>query len=510
MKRTATKSVHQLLPSFVTGDAIGNYVRTLRTLLRSQGYESEIFAEHTDPKSRLDARPWKQLRRAADDGTLTLLHHSIECGFVPMLRKLPGRKAVVYHNVTPSHFFASSAPVVADACDAGRAELRELASFAVHAFFVSRFNGEELWSAGFPRVDRFPFLVDWTAFDAPPDERLARQLKDGRTNILFVGRMDAPNKRADDLIRVFAAYQRLFDKESRLVLAGGFNPSLAYGQNLKGLASALGAQRVHFLGRVNQAELSACFTTASAYVSMSDHEGLGVPLLEAMHRDVPVLAYGASAVAETMDGAGLCVNHKDPVEVAKVLAVLVNDKGLRARVLSGQRARLARFADPLELSVVSQAVAELLDGGVAQHAPRRSWPAKLIVCPELDARPDGVFAKAALDAARVSPDAALYTLAVKERSSGAGPRRTKRDGVECFLFSPEWPAAAGEVPRGSSALETAAVSSAAKILYFGEPDSFSHRLATQLGSRFTLAAVASAPASENKDNKDNKRVARAS
>src|SRR5690606_23604178 len=130
------------------------------------------------------------------------------------------------------------------------------------------------------------------------------ELDDGCANILFVGRA-VPSKRVDDVLRVFTAFQRLYRPDSRLVLAGSLNRDSPHGAFLHQLRELLGAERVRFLGRVSAAQLSACFATATAYLSMSRHEGFGVPLLEAMYRGVPVVAHGAAAVPETMGGAGL-------------------------------------------------------------------------------------------------------------------------------------------------------------------------------------------------------------
>jgi len=126
-----------------------------------------------------------------------------------------------------------------------------------------------------------------------------------RPLLLFVGRV-SPHKRQDDLIRMLAYYRACVDPDARLVLVGGYRDQPQYHARLTELVTALHLEpAVTFAGAVSAAELVAYFRSASAFVSLSEHEGFGVPLLEAMRFDVPVIAYDAAAVGETVGGAGV-------------------------------------------------------------------------------------------------------------------------------------------------------------------------------------------------------------
>ncbi len=175
-----------------------------------------------------------------------------------------------------------------------------------------------------------------------PIPALQAEFDDGCTNVLFVGRV-VPNKRIEDVLRVFTAYQRLYNPRSRLIIAGELGLTSPYAGWIRELRASIGAERVHLLGKVSRAQLSACFDRAHVYLSMSWHEGVGVPLLEAMHRDVPVVAYGAAAVPETLGGAGITVLTRDPVTVAQAIAVIQSDPEVRTRVVERQRRRVAEF-----------------------------------------------------------------------------------------------------------------------------------------------------------------------
>ena len=67
---------------------------------------------------------------------------------------------------------------------------------------------------------------------------------------------------------------------------------------------------------MSDGELLAHWATADVFVCLSEHEGFCVPLLEAMTLGVPVVAYSAGAVPETLDGAGVLLDDKDPLAVA--------------------------------------------------------------------------------------------------------------------------------------------------------------------------------------------------
>src|SRR5207248_10059531 len=103
--------------------------------------------------------------------------------------------------------------------------------------------------------------------------------------------------------------------------------------------------RFLFTGAIPDEELAIYYRHAAVYISLSEHEGFCVPLVEAMAADVPVLAYGAAAVPETLGGAGVQFAPKDLEYAAELLGALAFDDDLRAEVLAGQRRRLADFGD---------------------------------------------------------------------------------------------------------------------------------------------------------------------
>jgi glycosyltransferase involved in cell wall biosynthesis len=458
-------------------------VRYLRELLRSWGHASEIYADQWDEECREQVRPARDYPREADADSVLLIHHSYESRLVPLIKRSPGRKALVYHNVTPARLLEGFERKVAAGCVAAREELLALRPLVECAFAYSRFSAEELVAGGFPHVSVLPFAVDWRTFDVAPDPTLRAELDDGCANILFVGRA-VPSKRVDDVLRVFTAYQRLYQRRSRLLVAGYLNRDSPHGAWLLGLREVLGPERVLLLGRVSAAQLSACFSVATAYLSMSQHEGFGVPLLEAMYRGVPVVAYGAAAVPETMAGAGLTTLSADPVEVAQLLAVLERQPELRARVVEAQRARLRGLEQETVATAVRDALRPLLEGTLRSPAPSSPFAVEL-VCPGFSAAPEAPMSRLARALVERLPRARVLSLHTGSLLTSPSPSVDSAGAGEVWRFSPDLPrprAASGE-PPGSSALETAVCTSKAPALFLGADTQVARDAVPRLGAR---------------------------
>ncbi|WP_228556777.1 glycosyltransferase [Myxococcus sp. AB025B] len=490
---TGLPAVHQLLPRLAWGDAVGNQVRYLQDLLRRWGHASDIYAEDWDDACKDQVRHAREYAKDARPDSLLLVHHSFQSRLVPLIARAPGRKVLVYHNVTPARLFEGFERKVAAACDAAREELLELRPHIERAFGYSRFSAEELVAAGYGSVATLPFAIDWSAFDTAPDPALQAELGDGCANVLFVGRA-VPSKKVDDVLRVFTAYQRLYQARSRLVVAGYLHRDGAYGAYLHGLKEVLGAERVLFLGRVSPAQLSACFRTASAYLSMSRHEGFGVPLLEAMYRDVPVVAYGAAAVPETMGGAGLATLTDAPTEVAQLLAVLDRNPALRAEVLQGQRARLASLSQESVAEQVRQAFESLLTARPSGPALGHEKAAVDVVCPAFTVRPEDVSSRLARRLVERLPGARVLALRPRgqEASATLGPEDV--EGVPVWHFTPDQPVGPGPgALPGSSSLETAVRVSSAPVVLLGVETLVAQALLPHVGARACGTHVPSAP-----------------
>ena len=335
--------VNQWVPAALSGDAVGDHAQTLRGLIRDWGHESEIFAIDIDDSLAGDVRPWTDAWSRVGD--VTILHFATASPMTEDFAGLPGTRAVHYHNVTPAHFFAKYDPALCHVTRQARIELATLAARTDVAYGASEYSCEELRALGFPDPSVLPLAVDLDRLrSAAPIPALDRVLDDGLANILFVGRL-APNKKIEDHLRLAEQYRRYIDLDCRFIFAGRSDAVPAYFTALRGLVldHGLPPDRVWFTGAVPTAELAAYYRQADAYVSLSEHEGFGAPLVEAMAMDVPVVAYAATAVSETLDGAGLAFAPKDLEYAAELLGAVVYDEPLRESVLKGQRARVREF-----------------------------------------------------------------------------------------------------------------------------------------------------------------------
>jgi L-malate glycosyltransferase len=353
--------VHQWLPAAHRGDAIGDSARRGRTLLRAMGHESDIFALTIDDDMRGEVRSFAEPDATRAD--VTIFHFAVPSPMSAAFAALPRGRVLQYHNVTPAHFFAPYDPGIFRVAALGRQELATLAAGTDLALGDSEYNRKELAELGFRRTGVLPIAVDTARLvDAPPHPALEEILRDGLTNFLFVGRI-APNKRIEDIIRLAEQFKRYIDAQYRFVFVGRTDAVPRYYAAVRALIARyeMLPERFLFPGVVTDWELAAYYRTASVYISMSEHEGFCVPLVEAMAADVPVLAFASTAVPETLGGAGVLFESKDLEYAAELLGQLAFDPGVRARVIEGQQRRLRDFAEDRVRTRLAQVVREASD-----------------------------------------------------------------------------------------------------------------------------------------------------
>jgi glycosyltransferase involved in cell wall biosynthesis len=271
-----------------------------------------------------------------------LLHLSIGSVANRVFADLPCRKAILYHNITPAHYLEFINRQMATSLQAGREQLKALAGVAPVNLADSIYNARELEAEGYTGVNVLPLVLDLDKVTTRADRRVLRTFNDGKTNILFVGRC-VPNKRLEDALRAFALYHRRVNAQSRFIHVGSFAGTERYYYYLLSMVKEIGANNVHFAGSVPQSMLNAFYNVSHVFLSMSEHEGFCIPLIESMACNLPVMAYAAAAIPETMDGAGVLFREKHFETVAEMMDELASATPLRAAVLTGQRHRIARY-----------------------------------------------------------------------------------------------------------------------------------------------------------------------
>jgi glycosyltransferase involved in cell wall biosynthesis len=348
--------VNQWVPAAHKGDAIGDSARHVRDLLQRMGHESEIFALTIDDDLRHEIRPFAE--PDARRGDLTIFHFALPSPMTAEFATLPHGRVLQYHNVTPARFFAPYDPGLYRLASIAREELATLSTSTDLALGDSEYNRQELDELGFGNTGVMPIAVNTGRLtNAAPHPVLDDILDDEFVNFLFVGRI-APNKKIEDHIKLAEQYKRYIDARYRFIFVGRYDVVPRYYAAIRALMAEykMLPERFVFTGPVPDAELAAYYRAASVYISLSEHEGFCVPLLEAMAMDVPVLAYGAAAVPDTLGGAGVQFAPKDLEYAAELLGMLAFEDHPREEVLAGQRRRLHAFGDP----VIQQRLASVI------------------------------------------------------------------------------------------------------------------------------------------------------
>jgi glycosyltransferase involved in cell wall biosynthesis len=334
---------HQWLPAAHYGDAIGDETLRFRNALRRAGFQSDVYALDIDEEVKGNFLPFSE-SQGPGNGDLTILHFALPSPLSEAFRRARGRKLLIYHNITPASYFIGLDDELVRIASKGREELASLSEEVDLALGDSEFNRLELEELGYRRTGVMPILIDFDRYDTDPNSVLLEMLDDGRSNFLFVGRV-YPNKRFEDLLRLAFFYKKFVSENFRFLLVGRAGRMWRYQQAVETLAEYWGLRTSEFIfaGHLPWDDLLACYHMTDVFVSMSEHEGFGVPLVESMLLEVPVLAYAAGAVPDTLGDAGVIFHEKNYEEMAEMTYMLTMNSRLRAAVVDAQKRRVERF-----------------------------------------------------------------------------------------------------------------------------------------------------------------------
>jgi len=335
-------NIIQVLPSLASRDAIGVHTLNLDTALRSAGIATDIYyaTATTDVAER--GCPLSELDRS-DSKRVILYHASIGSPVVDIIETSAGVLAIDYHNITPASLVERWAPGLGHEVRLGRDQLSDLAARTRFALADSEFNRRELIDLGYRSTETAPLLLDMRRTNSAFDETVLAQLT-GPTprgpHFLFVGKV-APHKAPHDLVAMLAAYRAVYEPTARLSLVG--TPiSDRYLEALEAYINDLGlSDAVTITGSIPQASLEAYWRSADVFVCASEHEGFCVPLVEAMGHDIPIVAFAAAAVPETIGDAGLTVTDKSPLALAAAVNRVLSDHHLSAALRQRGQERVA-------------------------------------------------------------------------------------------------------------------------------------------------------------------------
>lgn len=339
--------IHQVVVGASRGDAVTTQAREIQALLGGPRH-SRIFARHIAPEIEGLVVPLARYPLVVPHGSrddVIVYHASMgDPAVTNFLASRPERVVLVYHNITPSDYFQDIDPRFARLLDWGRSELTMLRDRVSIAFADSSYNARDLETMGYENVRVVPLILDFGRLQrlrpaasgqvgAPPsDEPL----------ILSVGQL-LPHKRPDLLIKAYEILVRYLEPRARLVMIGA--PRVpSYARAIEQFALELNLPRLELLGSVDDAALVRWFEAADVFASMSEHEGFGIPLVEAMAFGCPVVTRRFAAIPETLGGAGLCLEDKDgPAVIAEALHAALRDESLRRDLIERGRRRAEQF-----------------------------------------------------------------------------------------------------------------------------------------------------------------------
>jgi len=330
------KRIDQVVQTLEYGDAISDYAMHIRHRLRTLGYDSDIIAEGIGHRVADEAIAFRDYSLSVSDAVI--YHHSIASAATEAVSSLTVPKALIYHNITPARFFEPFEPAFAELLQIGRAQTAGVLPHFDYLFADSDFNGAELSELTDKPVRTIPVVVDFRRFDRMPDPELMRKHLFG-IHVLFVGRV-SPSKAIGPLLDAFEAYL-CFNGEAHLSIVGRFNPADAYYRQLRDSVIERRMEKsVTFAGLVDEETLTAYYRTADIFVTLSEHEGFCVPLVEAMFWDIPIVALGTTAIPETLGPAGILLESSaTPLEIGALFHTICSDLNLRLTMIDAQRRR---------------------------------------------------------------------------------------------------------------------------------------------------------------------------
>jgi len=325
--------IHQVLSGAGPYDAVTTQAFAFRELFESWGWSGRDVAVEIDPRVGSRIAPLRALD--AGPGDVLLIHYSAYAQKLRALLELPNRKLLLSHNITPARWFWDHDPQAAVVCALGRKQLPVFAAAADIVAGVSLYNAREMGSDTV-----IPILFDPRGLGDPAPARAGGSES---PTILFVGRL-APHKRQDAVMRAFELYRRRHARNAQLVLVGA-PVNWAYDAAMRELAEDLSPGAITIESGLTTEQLAARYRSAHAFVCLSEHEGFCIPLLEAFHFGVPVIARPVGGVPEVAGDAALLLAEDDGESViAELLALVTTDEALRATLRERAAARVAAYA----------------------------------------------------------------------------------------------------------------------------------------------------------------------
>lgn len=340
-----SSDIYHVMEALDLGDGVSEIAQSTAAILANLGYEQRIMARYWHPSLANQIQPISSI--LSHPNAALIFHYWNYNSSTWAIPAVKGRKALYYHNITPRDFF----DVGSDAYLQTERGYRQLANI-IDSFNLiigdSQYNIDQL--IAYTGVDRpsiciYPIIEPDALMAKPYDANLLHALRSTtKKNILFVGRI-ARNKRQDRLITAFDRYYRSIRQDVHLWLVGSDSFDPEYTAELRELCAALPSGRnISLTGKVSDEQLQAYFRAADLFMCASEHEGFCIPIAQAMAYGIPVIAYAAAAIPETLGQGGILVNEWDDQGITNHIHSIVEDPILRSTLQIRAQQSLSRFS----------------------------------------------------------------------------------------------------------------------------------------------------------------------
>lgn len=358
--------IHQFTPATAVGDGVTTGVLFTQKLLRQLGHHSEIYCAHI-PQQLNQIHHHSHFQ--ADQCDLLLVHHSMGHPLEDWILSQTCQKALVYHNITPSEFFAPGS-AEQHYSEVGRQQLKRWACHFSGAIGDSPYNSQELEEASYPNITTLPMLVELERFAGASAATTSLGHAPQRPLLLSVGRL-AENKRQHLLIDALWHLKNMqhTGPTPQLLLVGG-TTSQGYANSLHHHIHKLGLENdIILTGKCSDAQLRGLYQHASLYWCASAHEGFCMPLIEAGWFNLPVVSIASSNIPATLGEAGLILNNSNPMELASVSHMVLTDPALQQQLIDAGQRNLQRYSEATLMPQLQDYITRLTDTTTSACAP---------------------------------------------------------------------------------------------------------------------------------------------
>lgn len=220
------------------------------------------------------------------------------------------------------------------------------AKAATRVATVSEFSKQEI--AAHYKIDPAKIDVVYNgihSFFRPLSESEKQETKNkfsyGKDYFVNIGALH-PRKNIPTLIKAFSLFKKESGSDMKLMLAGpGF---WGLGEIHKVAQESGVKEDIIFTGRLNDEDLAMVLGSATALTFIPYYEGFGIPVVEAMEAQVPVITSKVSSLPEIAGEASLLVDPKNPEEVKNAMMRLYKEQALREELISKGKAQKQNFS----------------------------------------------------------------------------------------------------------------------------------------------------------------------